>query len=42
MRTDVEFQSRGETCRGGLYLPDNRAEGDRHPAIVMAHGFSAV
>lgn len=42
MRTDAEFQSRGETCRGWLYLPDNRAEGDRHPAIVMAHGFSAV
>ena len=42
MRTDISFESRGETCRGWLYLPDGRSPSDRHPAIVMAHGFSAV
>jgi hypothetical protein len=41
MRRDIEFQSNGVTCRGWLYLPE--AAGDkRWPAVVMAHGFSAV
>ena len=41
MRKDVEFKSEdGVTLRGWLYLPDG-ARG-RVPAIVMAHGFSAV
>lgn len=42
MRRDISFESKGETCRGWLYLPDGRGAEDRHPAIVMAHGFSAV
>jgi fermentation-respiration switch protein FrsA (DUF1100 family) len=41
MRRDVEFASEGITCRAWLYTPD-RSSGGRHPAIVMAHGFSAV
>lgn len=41
MRTDVAFDSEGTTCRGWLYLPE-RAGGARVPAVVMAHGFSAV
>jgi fermentation-respiration switch protein FrsA (DUF1100 family) len=40
MRQDVEFDAEGVTLRGWLYLPDG-AEG-RAPAVVMAHGFSAV
>src|SRR5262245_38460991 len=41
MRTDIEFRTEdGVTLRGWLYLPDG-AHG-RVPAIVMAHGFSAV
>jgi fermentation-respiration switch protein FrsA (DUF1100 family) len=42
MRTDITFASEGTTCRGWLYLPDDRATADRVPAVVMAHGFSAV
>ena len=42
MRTDITFTSEGATCRGWLYLPDGRAAADRVPAVVMAHGFSAV
>jgi fermentation-respiration switch protein FrsA (DUF1100 family) len=40
MREDVEFDAEGVTLRGWLYTPDG-ASGP-HPAIVMAHGFSAV
>lgn len=42
MRTDITFASEGTTCRGWLYLPDERAPAERVPAVVMAHGFSAV
>jgi uncharacterized protein len=40
MRQDIEFNAEGTTLRGWLYLP----EGARRPApaVVMAHGFSAV
>jgi fermentation-respiration switch protein FrsA (DUF1100 family) len=41
MRTDVAFTSEGVTCRGWLYVPE-RAARTRVPAVVMAHGFSAV
>jgi len=41
MRKDIEFKTEdGVTLRGWLYLPD-RAAGPV-PAVVMAHGFSAV
>lgn len=41
MRRDVEFKAEdGTTLRGWLYLPDQVRS--RVPAIVMAHGFSAV
>jgi fermentation-respiration switch protein FrsA (DUF1100 family) len=40
MRRDIEFNAEGTTLRGWLYLPD-RSKG-RVPAVVMAHGFSAV
>ncbi|MEO6026187.1 MAG: alpha/beta fold hydrolase [Candidatus Binatia bacterium] len=42
MRTDIEFVSEGVTCRGWLYVPERRTADARVPAIVMAHGFSAV
>lgn len=42
MRVDVAFASEGVTCRGWLYTPSGRAPDERVPAIVMAHGFSAV
>ena len=42
MRKNVEFVSDGLKCRGWLYIPDNLAEGKKAPAVVMAHGFSAV
>ncbi len=42
MRTDIEFASEGVTCRGWLYVPDRSTVDTRVPAIVMAHGFSAV
>lgn len=42
MRHDVTFLSEGLKCAGWLYVPDNVGSGERRPAIVMAHGFSAV
>ena len=42
MRQDVTFTSEGLNCAGWLYVPDNLGEGERRPAVVMAHGFSAV
>ena len=42
MRKDVSFESKGLTCRGWLYLPRGLAADETVPAIVMAHGFSAV
>jgi fermentation-respiration switch protein FrsA (DUF1100 family) len=40
MRRDIEIDAEGVKLRGWLHAPD-RASG-RLPAIVMAHGFSAV
>jgi fermentation-respiration switch protein FrsA (DUF1100 family) len=38
----IEFRSKGLRCRGLKYIPDGHTAGQRHPAIVLAHGFSAV
>jgi fermentation-respiration switch protein FrsA (DUF1100 family) len=40
MRQDIEFDAEGVTLRGWLYLPDDDSR--TVPAVVMAHGFSAV
>ena len=40
MRRDVEFDAEGVTVRGWLYVPDGT--GGSVPAVVMAHGYSAV
>jgi fermentation-respiration switch protein FrsA (DUF1100 family) len=40
MRRDVEFNAEGVSLRGWLYMPDRVAA--TVPAVVMAHGFSAV
>lgn len=41
MRRDIEFKAEdGVTLRGWLYLPDGAA--GPVPAVIMAHGFSAV
>ncbi len=42
MRQDVTFQSQGLECAGWLYTPDDLGHGESRPAVVMAHGFSAV
>lgn len=42
MRHDVTFVSEGLSCAGWLYVPDDLEGGDQRPAVVMAHGFSAV
>jgi uncharacterized protein len=42
MRHDVTFMSEGLSCAGWLYVPDDLESGERRPAVVMAHGFSAV
>jgi len=42
MRRPITFPSKGLLCRGWLYTPDELGAGQRAPAIVMAHGFSAV
>ena len=41
MRHDVTFPSKGLNCAGWLYIPDDLGD-ERRPAIVMAHGFSAL
>ncbi|MDR0243396.1 MAG: alpha/beta hydrolase [Burkholderia sp.] len=42
-RYDIEFPSESTTLRGWFHEPAQRiAESETHPAIVMAHGFSAV
>ena len=40
MRRDIEFSAEGVTLRGWLYLPDSG--GPPFPAVVLAHGYSAV
>jgi uncharacterized protein len=40
MRSDVQFNADGVSLHGWLYLPDGRTT--PAPAVVMAHGFSAV
>jgi len=42
MRRDITFASQGLRCSGWLYLPDDHPTDHKAPAIVMAHGFSAV
>ena len=42
MRREIEFPSNGLKCRGWLYVPDSSVVKQPAPAIVMAHGFSAV
>lgn len=42
MKRDVTFPSQGLNCAGWLYVPDDLEDGEQRPAIVMAHGFSAV
>jgi alpha-beta hydrolase superfamily lysophospholipase len=41
-REDVAFYSEGCRLSGHLYLPDGRAEGERRPAVVLAHGYTGV
>jgi uncharacterized protein len=40
MRRDIEINAEGTTLRGWFYSPER--SGARSPAVVMAHGFSAV
>ena len=40
MREDIAFDANGTTLRGWLYLPEGATR--RCPAVVMAHGFSAL
>ena len=40
MRRDIEFNAEGVILRGWLYVPDGAV--GSVPAVVMAHGFSAV
>jgi uncharacterized protein len=41
-RQDVRFTCQGLSCAGWYYVPDGLGAGEKRPAIVMAHGFSAV
>src|SRR3954453_9167018 len=41
-RRDVTFKSAGLKIVGWLYVPKGLKEGEKRPAIVMAHGWSAV
>jgi len=41
-RQDVRFPCQGLQCAAWYYVPDGMSAGEKRPAIVMAHGFSAV
>jgi dienelactone hydrolase len=41
-REDVAFYSEGSRLSGHLYLPDDRKDGERRPAVVLAHGFTGI
>jgi len=41
-RRDVTFVSQGLKCAAWLYLPHSQTASGKHPAIVMAHGWSAT
>ena len=41
-RRDVTFKSQGLNCAGWYYVPQDATPGEKHPAIVMAHGFTGV
>jgi uncharacterized protein len=41
-RQDVTFTSVGKKLAGWLYVPTGLKQGEKRPAIVMAHGWSAV
>lgn len=42
MRKNITFDSKGLRCSGWLYMPDDLEADQKAPAIVMAHGFTAV
>jgi fermentation-respiration switch protein FrsA (DUF1100 family) len=42
MREDVTFTSKGLSCRGWLYVPDDLKSGQKAAAIVMANGLTGV
>lgn len=42
VRQDVQIMSAGQKMAGWLYVPSGLASGERRPAIVMAHGWTAV
>jgi len=42
MRQDITFLSQGLRCSGWLYISNDLPAEQKAPAIVMAHGFSAV
>jgi hypothetical protein len=42
MPTPVTFHSAGLRCAVDLYLPADSKPGERHPALVLGHGFSLV
>ena len=42
LRQDITFMSEGLRCSGWLYIPDNLAPEEKAPAIIMAHGYTAV
>lgn len=41
-RRDVTFQSQGQNCAAWYYVPQGFKTGEKHPAIVMAPGWSSV
>jgi uncharacterized protein len=41
-RHDVTFKSQGIKCSAWYYTPKTLAANEKRPAIVMAHGWSAV
>lgn len=41
-RRDITFTSQSLKCAGWYYVPTGLKPGEKRPAIVMAHGYSAV
>jgi uncharacterized protein len=41
-RRDVTFTSQGLKCAGWYYVPTGLKQGEKRPAVVIAHGYSGV
>src|SRR5210317_1955434 len=42
MKREVVFYSEGAKIFADMYVPEQCAEGDKYPVIILCHGFSGI